>query len=54
MHVVIGLLVGAALGLITGVTAINLLGHEAQATSQVTWGVVQSQTVSSNPAGWDI
>jgi hypothetical protein len=36
------------------VTAINLLSHEPQATSQVTWGVTQSQTTSSNPAGWDI
>jgi hypothetical protein len=50
MHVVIGLVVGAALGLITGVTTINLLTPGPQ----VTWGVVQSQTTSSNPATWDI
>jgi hypothetical protein len=50
MHVVIGLLVGATLGLITGVSTINLLTPGPQ----VTWGVVKSQTTSSNPATWDI
>jgi hypothetical protein len=48
--VVIGLVVGAALGLVTGVTTIKLLPPGPQ----VTWGVVQSQTTSSNPVSWDI
>ena len=54
MRVVLtGLVVGALLGLITGVTTIKLLTPGPQVTPQVTWGVVQPQT-TSNPASWDI
>jgi hypothetical protein len=48
--VVIGLVVGAAVGLITGVTTIKLMSPGPQ----LTWGVVQSQTASSPLASWDI
>jgi hypothetical protein len=48
--VVIGLVVGAAVGLITGVTTIKLMPPGPQ----FTWGVVQSQTPSSTPISWDI
>jgi hypothetical protein len=48
--VVMGLVVGAALGLIAGATTIKFLSPGPQ----VTWGVIQSHTISSKPVSWDI